>query len=53
MQTKAKHQLETVLIIHDVQGKKFVNVIYRNLVSWVATAQEFDQSKIVVLLILC
>ena len=25
MQTKAKHQLETVLIIHDVQGRKFVN----------------------------
>ena len=33
---KAKQQLETILIIRDIQGRKNVNVIYKDLVSWAA-----------------
>ena len=44
MKSKAKHQLETILIIHDIQERKNVSIC-KNLVSWVARKREFDQRK--------
>ena len=43
IENKAKHQLETILIIHNIQRRKNVNVICKDVVSWVARKQEFDQ----------
>ena len=51
MKSKAKHQLETKLIFHDIQTKN-VNVICKGLVSWVARKQEFDQSNSILLKLL-
>ena len=43
MKSKANHQLKTILVIHDIQGRKNINVICKDLVSWMTRKQEFEQ----------
>ena len=43
IKNKAKHQLKTTLIISNINGRKNVNVIGKDLVSWVARKQSLTK----------
>ena len=53
MKSKANQQLKTILVIHDIQGRKNVNVISKDLVSRIARKQEFEQRNNVLLKLPC
>ena len=53
MKSKANHQLKTILVIHDIQGRKNVNVISKDLVSRMARKQEFEQRNNILLKLPC
>ena len=53
MKSKANQQLKTILVIHDIQGRKNVNVISKDLVSRMAKKQDFEQRNNVLLKLPC